>query len=88
MEMVPALVCINKADLYPEGSDRIEAWCHSHQIEVAGKIPFDASVIEAMRDGKPITSFQSQAAVSQAIVHIWKRVIEKLDLEEISVGES
>jgi MinD superfamily P-loop ATPase len=75
---VPALVCVNKADLYPQGTAQIEAYCHAHGIEVIGHVPFDVSVTEAMVRGEPVTAYRPDAAASQAILHIWQRVATEL----------
>jgi len=75
---VPALVCVNKADLYPQGTAQIEAYCQTHGIEVIGHIPFDVSVTEAMVRGEPVTAYQPDASVSRAIMHIWQRVATEL----------
>jgi MinD superfamily P-loop ATPase len=75
---VPALVCINKADLYPGGAAQIEAYCSGHGIEVVGHIPFDLTVTEAMVQGKPVTAYQPEAPASRAIVQAWQHVIAGL----------
>jgi MinD superfamily P-loop ATPase len=48
---VPALVCVNKADIYRKGMAQIEAYCQKRSVEVVGRIPFDATVTEAMVQG-------------------------------------
>lgn len=69
---VPALVCVNKCDLYPQGTEDIEGFCARQGIEVIGHIPFDPSVTEALVAGEPVTAFRPQAAASQAIASIWE----------------
>ncbi len=71
---IPALVCINKADIYPEGTNQIEVYCQAHGLQVVGKIPFDPSITEAMVSGEPVTAYQPEAPASQAIAAIWQRV--------------
>ena len=71
---VPAAVCVNKADVYPEGTERIEAYCRAEGIEMLGRIPFDATVTEAMVRGEPVTAYRPGAAASRAITAIWQRV--------------
>lgn len=68
---LPALVCINKCDLYPEGVDQIEAECSQRRCEISGRIPFDASVTEAMAHGQPVTQYAPQADASQALLQLW-----------------
>jgi len=75
---VQAMVCINKADLYPEGSAEIEAFCQEQGIEMLGRIPFDPTVTEAMVQGKPVTVYRPASRASQALRDIWKRVIGAL----------
>jgi MinD superfamily P-loop ATPase len=76
---VPALVCINKADLYPGGASQIEAYCSDQAIEVIGHIPFDLTVTEAMVHGEPVTAYRPDAPASQAIVQTWQHVIAGLN---------
>lgn len=71
---VPAILCINKYDLYPEGTGEIQAYCQRQGIEIIGMIPFDEDVILAMAQGEPITGYNPEGAASQALIEIWKRV--------------
>ncbi len=75
---VPVLVCINKADIYPEGAAQIEAYCRERGIEVAGRIPFDATVTAAMVQGQSVTAFDPAAPASQALREVWRRVATRL----------
>jgi MinD superfamily P-loop ATPase len=71
---VPALVCINKADIYPDGSAEIEAFCREQDINVVGRIPFDVTITEAMVQGEPVTAYRPDAPASQALRNIWTKV--------------
>ena len=71
---VPALVCINKADIYPDGSAEIEAFCREQDINVVGRIPFDLTITEAMVQGEPVTAYRPDAPASQALRNIWTEV--------------
>lgn len=75
---VAACVCINKADLYPDGAAQIESFCRENQIEVVGHIPFDASVTKSMVLGEPVTRFLLDAPASQAFVKIWEHISRML----------
>jgi MinD superfamily P-loop ATPase len=75
---VRAVVCINKADIYPAGADEIEAFCRENGIDTVGRIPFDLTVSSAMVAGEAVTAFQPQAPSSVAIGEIWERVIPSL----------
>lgn len=75
---VRALVCINKADIFPAGADEIETFCQQQGIETVGQIPFDLTVASAMVASEAITAFQPQAPSSVAIRQIWNRVAASL----------
>ena len=79
---VQPIVCINKADLYAEGSAEIETYCQEHGIEVIGSIPFDLDVTRAMANGDPVTAYEPDGAASEALRVIWKRVLSILKEEE------
>lgn len=79
---IPALVVINKADIYPEGAAQIEALCQETGIELIGQIPFDSIVTEAMLNGAPITVYQPEAPASQAMIAIWSIVSGRLLSQE------
>ncbi len=74
---VPSLVCINKADLHPEGAAAIEAYCEEEGIEVIGRIPFDTGVTKAMVQGVPVTAHEN-TLVTERLQEIWERVLAKL----------
>ena len=75
---VRSLVCINKADLYPQGLHEIEAFCREQDTPVVGRIPVALPVTQAMVPGQTITSFDPQAPASKALKQIWARVLDIL----------
>lgn len=75
---IPALVVINKADIYPEGAVQIETVCSDLGIELVGRIPFDPTVTEAMMKGEPVTAYRMEAPASQALALIWQVVYQRL----------
>jgi MinD superfamily P-loop ATPase len=81
-----ALVCINKSDIYLLGTKLIEAYCWDSDFELAGRIPFDETVTEAMVHGEPVTTYRPDAPASRAIVDIWRYVVNYLSIENRSVG--
>lgn len=74
---VPALVCLNKADLNHTRSQEVEAFCQAEGVPLVGKIPFDTTVTEAMVQGQPITAY-ADGPVTQELRQVWKRVKEHL----------
>jgi MinD superfamily P-loop ATPase len=73
-----ALVCINKADIFPEGVERIERYCKAKDIEIAGRIPFDETVTRAMINGEPVTVFLPAAPASRALNRLWQNIASRL----------
>jgi MinD superfamily P-loop ATPase len=76
---VPTQVCINKADLYAAGTQAIVEACERKGIGVAGSIPFDEAVTEAMVCGKPVTAYRPDSPASQAIRRVWQTVAQQMD---------
>jgi MinD superfamily P-loop ATPase len=79
---VKALVCINKADIYPAGAAQIEAFCQEQDVGVVGRIPFDTAVTQAMVQGQPVTQYAPDSPASQALRGVWARVAAALQDEE------
>ena len=67
------VMCINKFDVNLENTQKIEEYCRQHNILMAGKIPFDPRVIEAVNAGKPVVLLDNCPA-KDAIVSIWGTV--------------
>jgi MinD superfamily P-loop ATPase len=76
---LPALVCINKSDLYPGGTAAIEAFCREQGIKVVGHIPFDPTVTQAMVQGIPVTAHGDGSAV-QALRRVWEQLLAALEI--------
>lgn len=74
---VPAVVVVNKADLNPARTDEIAAFCATESVAVAGQIPYDTAVTEAMVAGQPVTVVPA-SGVSQALHRVWQSVKEIL----------
>lgn len=78
---VRARVAVNKADVYPAGTEEIESFCQENGIETVGRIPFDLTVASAMVAGEAVTAYWPEAPASKAIRKVWERVVACL-LEE------
>jgi len=75
---VPAFVCINKYDINPENSRRIEDYCLGQGVEVASRIPFDNVFTEAMIKGQPVVEY-SEGPVSREIRSLWQKIASALN---------
>ncbi len=68
-------VIINKYDLNLELADQITAYCKSEIIPVAGKIPFDEQVVEAMVNCKSITEWAPESEIATKINSVYNKII-------------
>jgi MinD superfamily P-loop ATPase len=76
---VPALVCINKADLNLAHTAAIEGYCATEGIEVVGRLPYDTVVTEAMLHGQPVTAYRPAGTMAEALRDTWARVRARLE---------
>jgi MinD superfamily P-loop ATPase len=75
---IPILICVNKADLYPQGTRAIENYALSHGYKVAAQIPFDNVVPQSIVNAQPITQFAPNNPVSLAIISVWETIQQTL----------
>ncbi len=77
---IPTVLCINKADLYKEGTRNILEFASNHQLEVLGEIPFDESVSKSILNEEPVTVVYPDSQASFALNKVWDGVSKHLDL--------
>ncbi|HPC05887.1 MAG TPA: ATP-binding protein [Anaerolineaceae bacterium] len=75
---VPAVICINKADIFPEGASQIKEYALSEGFEIIGQVPFDESIPQAMLQGLPVMAFNPDSIASRAIKFIWEGTLAQL----------
>ena len=68
---ITSLVCVNKHDLNPALTARIEGRAVELGAAVVGRVPYDPAVTAAQRQGLPVVEYDNGPA-SQAIVELWK----------------
>jgi MinD superfamily P-loop ATPase len=71
---VKSYVIINKYDLNNRISEKIENWCSENNIPVAGKIPFDEQIVEAMVNCRSIIEWSPESGISNELIRIWKQI--------------
>lgn len=69
---ITASVCVNRWDLYPEASDRIEAIARTRGAIPVGRIRYDPTVTRAQIEGKAVVELGGNAADDIRVV--WERV--------------
>ncbi len=71
---VPALLCINKADLNPALSDEIEEFAMANGVKCLGRLPFDPVFTRAMIQAQSVIEYAPDSPVSQQIRELWSKV--------------
>lgn len=70
---IPAAVCVNRWDTYPEKTEEIQAYCRQHSIPFAGKIPYDKQVVQAVNSGQSIV--QAACPSGRAVEEIFRQTM-------------
>ncbi len=72
-----AYVIINKYNLNTSIGTQIKKWCKENNISMAGDLPFDKNMVEAMVQGKSIIEFNPDINISKKIKIIWNKIINQ-----------
>lgn len=67
---IRTICAINKFDLNPASSERIEDWCRAKSIPVVGRIPFDGEVVTSVVRGLPLVE-HSRGAAAEEVRTMW-----------------
>lgn len=70
---IPVKLVVNKYDLNPAMTEKIEAFCREQGVPVLGKIAFDKNVVEALVRGKTIIEHAWSCAAEEA-QNIWEQL--------------
>ncbi|MGC9527775.1 MAG: ATP-binding protein [Limnospira sp.] len=76
---LPAMVCVNKADLNLEVTEQIEKYAIERGLQVAGRIPYSPAVTEAQTAGLSVVEYGDNDA-AESLRTIWDRVAQMLQL--------
>ncbi len=74
---IPAAVCINKWDLNPEMTSRIEAKAQERGMTLVGRVRYDRTVTAAQIEGKTIVEYGANGSSSD-VRQVWERLIPLL----------
>ncbi|OGN90904.1 MAG: (4Fe-4S)-binding protein, partial [Chloroflexi bacterium RBG_13_46_14] len=67
---VEVLVCVNKYDINEENTREITQYCKDRNVSIAGYVPYDDIITEAMIHGKPVVKYKRNDT-SRAIENLW-----------------
>ena len=79
---IPSVICVNKADIYPQGTEAIREFAKNENIELVGEIPYDENLTKSMVMGKPITLMYPDSNASLATRNLWETIVGLLELQE------
>jgi MinD superfamily P-loop ATPase len=71
---VPAFVCVNKADINLEITERIEKTTKEAGAEFVGRVRFDHNLTVAQKKQKPVVMFSDEGA-AEDIKNVWERLL-------------
>lgn len=77
---VPAMVCVNKADINQEKTKEIETFSKEHGLIYLGVIPFDPVFTQSMVNCQTVMEYNSNSKAHQAIRGIWEKVSNELGI--------
>jgi MinD superfamily P-loop ATPase len=73
---IPSMVCVNKWDLNPEITERIESDAIRSGAKVVGRIAYDPGVTRMQMEARATTEGETPAA--REIIDIWHNVVSSL----------
>jgi MinD superfamily P-loop ATPase len=74
---VPAQVCVNRWDLNPDVTEKIESWARNAGLAVAPRVRYDAAVVDAQRRQRTVVEHPN-AASADDVRALWRDVQDRL----------
>ncbi|MFC1947821.1 ATP-binding protein [Chloroflexota bacterium] len=74
---IEALVCVNKYDINEENTENITRYCKDRKVTIAGFIPYDDIITEAMIHGKPVVKYKWNDT-ARSIENLWETLLETI----------
>lgn len=75
---IPAAVCVNKADINREITERIRARCREHGLMFAGTILYDTGFTRAQLQARSLVEIERESPAADAVRAIWSAVRARL----------
>jgi len=72
---IPTAVCVNKWDINPEMTERIEAKARAAGVQIAGRIRYDPAVTTAQIQAKAVVELDAPSAADMR--EVWKKLNNK-----------
>lgn len=78
---VHTMVLVNKYDLNPENTHRIEQMCIERGVDFLGMIPFDSVMTESMVATKTLPEFVPDHRITRLLRSMWSKITEFVSSE-------
>ncbi len=75
---IPAVACLNKADIHHGLAARIRSFLRRHEVELVGEIPYHVGLREAVERGLPATAIGDEL-LERRFARIWAGVRDALE---------
>jgi len=75
---IKTMVCVNKYDINLENVAEIKELCRKHSVKLIGRIPYDPTVNQALRQEKTIIEHSPDSKVSREISSVWEQIKKDL----------
>lgn len=70
---IPVLLAVNKWDINPSVTETIERYCLDNGVVIAGRVPFDRSVVDCVVSGKTVME-GGAGVIKTAVANVWKNL--------------
>lgn len=77
---VPAMVCVNKADINPEKTREIEKFAKENGLKYLGAIPFDQVFTRSMVNRQTVFEYDSNSNAKKAIKNVWEKAVKEMGI--------
>jgi MinD superfamily P-loop ATPase len=74
---IRVMVCVNKWDINPMMTERIEALARSLGAEPVGRVPYDAAVTQSQIQARALVEY-SDGLAANAVKRMWECIMEKM----------
>ncbi len=73
---VKTAAIINKYDLNPENTEKLEEFCRENEITILGRIPFDPVATKSMVAAKTLPEFAADHQITKILQEMWERILQ------------
>jgi MinD superfamily P-loop ATPase len=84
---VPGMLCINKADINLEMTEKIEQLARKRNLTLLGRIPFDPAFTRAMIAAQNMIEYQKDGETAEILRGIWQKIIRSPSFSQAEIPD-